>query len=214
MSEQYHIIDTPLHTTEHVQCLINSNIHTVIRYYNYEYSHLKNKQLKKPEAKALSLGGVRIVVVFQYRQNQNKDFTWQQGSKAGRSAHSWALKIGQPKGSAIYFAVDYNPSKAEISSHIIPFFQGVKAEINDDFAIGAYGSGLVVNTLKDKNLCKYRWLSESRDFNGTRNAISTNEYDLRQIYMRNSKVCGLSVDYNAPVLEGHDIGSFVLDMTD
>lgn len=213
----YKIIDTPWHTTEKLDCLKESGIETVIRYYNNgNSSTLPEKCLEPPEAQALSEAGFQIAVVFQLSQNKASDFTEQKGYDAGISAFGRARDIiGQPRGSAIYFAVDYNASSGEIESNIIPYFEGVKrafeekSQVGTRYKVGAYGSGLVVNTLLEKELIDYRWLSMSTGYRGTQDAITNGDYEMRQIYP-SATVCGIAVDYDEKKTAETDIGSFTL----
>lgn len=211
------IIDTPWNTTDQVDCLKAAGITTVIRYYNNgNSSALPEKRLELDEAQALSSGGLKIAVVFQTSQDEASDFSYDQGYSAGTSAYNWASgTIGQPFNSAIYFAVDYNASQDDVDNLIIPYFNGVKAAFSDlgnrrsQYKIGAYGSGLVVNTLKDGGQCDYRWLSASTSYNGTQDALDTGEYEMVQIYP-SDKVCNISLDYDQLQSADTAIGSFIL----
>ena len=64
-------------------------------------------------------------------------------------AHQQAKAIGQPAGSAIYFAVDYNAPEPDISGAIDQYFRGVAAGLaaaagrRAEYRVGVYGSGAV-----------------------------------------------------------------------
>src|SRR5262245_23743298 len=109
------IIDTPFNTTSKIACLASQGVRTVIRYYNFSNSlNFPEKCLQLAEAQALSAHGLQIAVVFQQRQNQAADFTELKGVSTGRRAYRHAQdSIGQPTGSAIYFAVDFGASREE-----------------------------------------------------------------------------------------------------
>lgn len=213
----YSIIDTPWHTTNIIDCLKDAGVETVIRYYNDGNSvHLPQKRLELNEAQALSAGGLKIMVIFQTGQDSTSEFTYDQGFQSGTNAYNWAKNtIGQPRNSAIYFGVDYNPNEAELESNVIPYFKGVAAAFKDlggasaDYNVGAYGSGLVVNTLRDQGLCDYRWLSQSSGYYGTQEALNEGNYELHQIYP-SEVICSIAVDYDVENPNVSDIGSFDL----
>jgi hypothetical protein len=209
------LIDTPWDTSAIIDCLKNEGVGTVIRYYNNGNSTtLPQKRLELQEAQALSAGGLQIAVVFQLVQDSTQFFSEQLGYDAGVSAFNWAKNtIGQPAGSAIYFAVDYNPNDAEVQSNIVPYFEGVAkafASLGGDYKVGAYGSGLVVNTLRDQSLCEFRWLSMSSGYYGTQDALNEGNFELHQIYP-SAVICNIAVDYDEKNPTSTDIGSFSLN---
>jgi len=191
------IIDTPWNTTRYLSCLSEQKVKTIIRYYNRNNSRrLCEKKLTLPEARAISNKGMNIAVVFQQRQNQIADFNYEKGRRAGKEAYDYAKKeIGQPEGSAIYFAVDFDARENQVKNEISRFFEGIRDAFkaidgNPKYKVGAYGSGLVCTTLKAKGLSEFTWLSMSRGFHGTRKAIRDHKYDLLQYPPR--KICKMS----------------------
>lgn len=212
------IIDTPNNTKRKVDCLYTKGITTVIRYYNFSNTlNLPEKCLKLDEAQALSARGIQIVTVFQQRQNQSGDFSRPRGIKTGKRVFRYASEdIGQPFGSVIYFAVDFDANEREFETNIVPFYEGIRqafAEESDDegsFKIGTYGSGFVCEGLSQRGLSEYTWLSMSRGFRGTKNAIKNGNYHLLQRFPE-STICGLSVDYNETNPNASDFGAFTID---
>ncbi len=212
------IIDTPYNTEPKVSCLVSKGVKTVIRYYNFSNSRsFPEKGMTLAEAQALSANGIEIAVVFQQRQTKVEDFTEAKGIAAGRRAYRYAHDvIGQPAGSGIYFSVDFDASASEISSNIQPFFEGIKLAFADEsrgdheYRVGAYGSGLVCGTLTNKGLIELIWLSMSRGFRGTQQALKAGEYDLAQRFPE-SILCGLDVDFNDPNPARSDFGAFSIE---
>src|SRR5262245_60769184 len=170
------IVDTPFNTTPKISCLVSQGVGAVIRYYNFSNSrNFPEKCLQLPEAQALASQGVRIGVVFQQRQNQVADFSELKGTAAGRRAYRHAHdNIGQPAGSAIYFSVDFDATKTQITNNVAPYFEGIKLAFDEEsggapeYRVGAYGSGLVCGALTKKELIEFTWLAMSRGFAGTR----------------------------------------------
>jgi hypothetical protein len=211
------IIDTPFNARTKMPCLVSQGVRTIIRYYNFSNSlNFPEKCMQLPEAQALTAQGVQIAVVFQQRQNQVTDFTELKGVAAGRRAYRHAQDdIGQPAGSAIYFAVDFDASRDEIEKHVAPYFQGVKRVFaeegggHSEYRVGAYGSGLVCKSLGSQGLIEFTWLAMSRGFMGTREALNAGEFHLAQRAPA-ATLCGLGVDFNDSNPDRPDFGAFTV----
>ncbi|HXH09855.1 MAG TPA: glycoside hydrolase domain-containing protein [Alphaproteobacteria bacterium] len=212
------IIDTPFNTESKIPCLLSQGVQTVIRYYNFSNSRtLPEKRLELAEAQALAAQGIQIAAIFQQRHDRVEDFTASKGLTAGRRAYRHAQdNIGQPAGSGIYFAVDFDASRSELENNITPYFEGVKRAFaeesggNPEYRIGAYGSGLVCTTLTEKGLIELTWLAMSRGFRGTREALSAGEFHLAQRAPA-ATLCGLGVDFNDSNPDRPDFGAFTID---
>src|SRR5574341_1064293 len=141
------IIDIPFNTASRIPSLVSQGVRTVIRYYNFSNSQsFPEKRLELAEAQMLAAQGMQIAVVFQQRQNRVEDFTASKGVAAGRRAYRHAQdNIGQPAGSGIYFAVDFDASRSEIEHNITPYFEGVTRAFAEEsggtpeYRLGAYG---------------------------------------------------------------------------
>lgn len=178
----FKIIDTPWCTTSIIPCLVNNGIETVIRYYGVDSNVHPEKVLRLTEAEALSNAGLNIGVVFEMMNNAPKYFSYDLGLEHAKMAFQLARNINQPFGSAIYFAVDFDASAADINNNIIPHFKGIHDGLSEasnngqSYKVGIYGSGLVINTVKES----YRWLSESMGWSGSKDALNNGEYELYQ----------------------------------
>ena len=147
-----------------------AGVRFVVRY----YSHSAGKNLSFSEAKALSAAGVDLVSVWESAGDHAGFFTRNQGVDDATTAFNLAQGIGQPSGSPIYFAVDYDASQTELDAGILPYFRGVA----DGFAAmdhgagvytaGVYGSGLVCSVLSGAKLVTHTWLSMSSGFRGSK----------------------------------------------
>ncbi len=212
------IIDTPFNTRSKIPCLLSQGVRTVIRYYNFSNSRsFPEKRLELAEAEMLAAHGLKIAVVFQQRQTRAADFSEIKGIAAGRRAYRHARDdINQPVNSGIYFSVDFDADPAEIDGHIVPFFEGVKQAFDEEsggkpeYRTGAYGSGLVCKTLSAKGLTELAWLSMSRGFRGTREALEAGAFHLAQRAPA-STLCGLGVDLNEANPHRPDFGEFLID---
>jgi len=127
--------------------------------------------LSAGEAAMLSGAGMNIVAVWEYHSARPDYFSYQSGYADAINAYRQARAVGQPPGSAIYFAVDYNAPDDDIHGPIDQYFRGVHAGLksvggNPYYRVGAYGSGAVCGYLKRMRLVQYAWLSNSSAWSG------------------------------------------------
>lgn len=125
--------------------------------YEYTLRYLGDswKSFNKAEANAIQKVGLDLGSIFQTTADGASYFSKAQGEKDGRQATTWANNVDQPKGSVIYFAVDYDANSTSQLNNIKAYFSGVKSTLSKNFKIGAYGSYTVIETLKD--LVDYYW---------------------------------------------------------
>lgn len=91
-----------------------------------------------------------------------------------KAALEQAQAVGQPRGTAIYFGVDFNFAEddAETIDAIVAYFRVIKDHMDAaGYKTGAYGSGLALQTLRSARdvhgnvgLIDYSWISASRSF--------------------------------------------------
>ena len=188
------------------QELKGSGLHFVARYYRDPASRLP--PLSVEEARAVTAAGMNLVTVWQYKSNKPEHFSYASGQADGMAAHRQAKAVGQPPGTAIYFAVDYNVPEAEIRGLIDPYFRGVAAGLaaaagkSREYRIGVYGSGAVCGYLKAVRLAEYAWLSHSRAWAGY---ASFGNWDIKQ----SSRSAALSFDHDMNEARG-EFGAFTV----
>jgi Domain of unknown function (DUF1906) len=84
-------------------------VNAIGRYYSAEAN--KWKRMSSREAQALSSAGIEIWVVYQNAHNDDQSFSARKGRQEAQEALEYAQNvIGQPQGTAIYFAADYDAS--------------------------------------------------------------------------------------------------------
>jgi hypothetical protein len=177
-------LDTGMALTSHAAALRQEHgFDFVMRY----YSHNAAKNLSLVEACTLSSAGLQIGTVWESAGIHASFFTRPQGVADGAAAFSIAHDtIGQPPGSAIYFAVDYDASQADIDGPITDYFAGVAAAFDaasggaSHYAIGVYGSGLCCDLIVGKGLAAFSWLSQSTGFAGSKAYAALARYNLIQ----------------------------------
>ena len=177
-------LDTTVELTRHAAALQEQGYDFALRY----YSHNAAKNLSLGEARALAQAGLRIGVVWETTGTRAGFFTRAQGLADGAAAFQMARNvIGQPFGSAIYFAVDFDPTQADLDGAISNYFTGVHAALyvaaegQPSYRVGVYGSGLCCGTLVDRGQASLSWLSQSTGFAGSRQYAEQQRYDLIQL---------------------------------
>lgn len=164
-------IDMALDSRDVVQELKGSGLHFVARYYRSPLSRLP--PLSADEARIVSSNGMKLVAVWQYQSNRPEHFSYERGYADAIAAYQQARTVGQPNGSAIYFAVDYNAPDRDIVGAVQQYFRGVHAGLaaagggTPPYKVGVYGSGATCLYLKRMQLAEYTWLSASTAWYGS-----------------------------------------------
>lgn len=111
------------------------------------------KSFDKKEAEIIQKAGIKLISIFQKSANKLSYFTEKQGSMDGKDAEKWAKAVGQPEGTAIYFAVDCDVTGKQMST-IQSYFLAVKKQL-PSYKVGIYGSYAVMYGMK--NYADYFW---------------------------------------------------------
>lgn len=207
------VLDTTVNCAPLVGCLRRQGYDTVIRY----YSHSAWKRIEQAEARALAIGGLRLAAVYQNRQNQAADFDRAKGEAAGRHACDYARNvIFQPPGSAIYFAVDFDASTAEVDQRVIPYFEGVRAAFAamasdgaGDYRVGVYGSGRTCRLVSAAGVADLAWLAQATGWAEFGSFLDSGAWALKQNLP--AVVCGIDCDPDETNPQISDLGAFVPD---
>jgi peptidoglycan hydrolase-like protein with peptidoglycan-binding domain len=156
-------MDTNVSCLDSIDCIKAAGMKYVFRYYAQNAA----KRLTREEAVALSQAGLQLGVVYEDFNNSIDRFSAAIGKQQVQAAVSQAAAVGQPSGSAIYFAVDFDPSEAQVRGAVTEYFQAVSdalAAAPAPYAIGVYGSGLTCRILRDSGLATLTWLTGSTGF--------------------------------------------------
>jgi hypothetical protein len=208
------IIDSNISCLNQSSFLNSKGVTAVGRY--YRVNTYPEWAITKAEAQELSKAKIKIFTVFEeYGSAGQFTLTKKQGNNDGISALTQASVVGQPQGSAIYFAVEGLPdgyTSADLPG-IRDYFSGVKAAIGTKYTLGVYGDGVVCKTLLNEGICKYTWLAAaSTSFEGTCDFFGTARWSLAQLPPLNlSKGWnGLSIDVNQ---DNGDFGAFLVPVS-
>lgn len=150
-------------TSELANTLKSENYKTVGRYLtNVEGSSL-NKKLQEGELQTILNAGLTVFPIFQTYGGEASYFNKSQGASDVISAYHAARFYGFPKDTVIYFAVDYDAMENEITSNILPHFQGINEkmqELDGYYRIGVYGTRNVCTKVSNKGYAVYSFLSD------------------------------------------------------
>jgi glycoside hydrolase-like protein len=171
-------IDLPTDASDVLNELKDSRIEFVARYYRSAISHWP--PLSASEARRLSAMGLKIVAVFEPYSPDSQYYSYFSGYDDAITAYRQAKAIGQPAGSAIYFAIDFNAQSLE---PVDQYFRGVAAGFtaasggHAEYKVGVYGSGAVCDAVKQAGLAQYSWLSNSTAWSGS---LDYDDWNIRQ----------------------------------
>jgi hypothetical protein len=175
------------------QTLVNQGRQFVCRY----YANSGKKRLSTNEAQTLSSAGLKIVVVWEDgRPTSPSYFSFTKGVDDGTSAYNDALQIGQPAGTPIYFAIDYDASSADLAGVINDYFNGITQGLklasrnNMEHPVGVYGSGATCSFILKRGLATYSWLAMSSGWQGN----NFPDWNIRQ--SDGTTYSGIAVDFD------------------
>lgn len=200
------VIDTNTNCIDSIDILRARRVTAVGRYYRVVHPEWR---LTRPEARKLSAAGIKLFTVYE-DTGHNLTLTTAQGKIDGQHALEQATEVGQPEGTAIYFALEGLPNgyvESDLPA-IRKYFAGVKQAIGSRYELGVYSDGLVCETLLDEGICSYTWLSASKAFAGTRDFYRTGRWNLAQTTPLDQNWNGLSIDVDEA--KG-DFGAFSIE---
>lgn len=196
------IVDCSTKCSGKVNVLQQHQVNVIGRYYSAAHP---SRVLTKAEAKEICKVGIKIFTV--YEDHGSPTLTQEHGKADGGIALKQAQAVGQPNGTAIYFAVEGLPNGYDTPElpAIRNYFAGVKVAIGNAYKLGVYSDGIVCKDLQDSGVCAFTWLSASMGFPGTRQYFASNKWTIHQLTPLDQNWDGLSIDLDQ--VNG-DFGSF------
>ncbi len=159
------------------------------------YSNTTAKTLTLPEAQQISKAGVDIVTVFEDSNDSIEFFSAAIGKNQAEKALQLAARIGQPEGTAIYFAADFDPASGEVDGPVSDYFTAVNNVLSaapTGYTVGVYGSGLTCRVIRDRGLATFTWLAQSTGFQEY--AAFLPQADIVQLFPSRILLGGLEID--------------------
>lgn len=112
------------------------------------------KRLTREEAEAISQAGLQIVSVFETTADRALG-GYAAGLADGATAQLVAAAVGQPVGSRIYFAVDFDATAVQMAT-VVEYIRGC-SKATPNFTTGVYGSAAVVRAVQAAGVCSGFW---------------------------------------------------------
>lgn len=177
---------TPV-TTAIAKALADGGVKFICRYLVPDTPAYKWKRLTRQEAETITAAGLMVVSIFETAANRPAGGA-ASGKADGLLALQEALAIGQPKGTAIYFAVDYDAQHKDYSA--IEDYLRAAADVLCDYGVGVYGSHAVVEEMARRKASKYFW--QTYAWSRGKRSSSANIYQ----YKNDQPLAGIRVDFN------------------
>jgi hypothetical protein len=163
-------VKAPFELTQYAIAIKQQGIDFAIRH----YTHQAGKSLSLAEARALTDAGIQIGVVWETPDAHLSYFSRAQGCADGAAAYLMAQSvIGQPSGSAVYFAADFEPDEAEIAGPVSRYFEGVNQAFHAaspaerQYQVGVYGSVSCCAAMMARGLATVSWVAdEAGEYSG------------------------------------------------
>jgi hypothetical protein len=112
------------------------------------------KMLTRAEAEAVSAAGLQIISVFETTADRALG-GYAAGLSDGAQAIQSARVVGQPKGTRIYFAVDFDATALQMPT-VIDYIRGCSTA-TPEYSTGVYGSASVVQAVRAAGACSGYW---------------------------------------------------------
>ncbi|GAA4856186.1 hypothetical protein GCM10023310_39170 [Paenibacillus vulneris] len=145
------------------------------------------KALSVKEVQSICNAGLQIVSVFETTADRALGGR-STGLKDGAIALDLAAQMGQPPGSTIYFAVDFDATPAQMST-VIAYIKGA-SEATPGYNTGVYGSYAVVEAVYAAGACSRFW--QTYAWSGGKKSSVANIYQ----YLNDIVVNGIGIDLN------------------
>ena len=157
----------------------------VVRYIDTNQSSWK--RLSSKEAQIISDAGLVIISVFE-RMGDRASINGLRGATDGLVALQAAQYLGQPEGSTIYFAVDYDAQPSDMES--IELYIRAASVATPKYSTGIYGSYAVIEEMKKRGACSHFWQTYAWS-----TKLQSSSIQIYQ-YRNNISVHGIGVDLN------------------
>ena len=126
----------------------------------------KRKFITFEEIKNLESAGLRVFPIYQDGGYKVQYFqNLRQGFVDAHTAITAAKRIGVPKGTTIYFAVDFDCYDYQMKSFIVPYFEKLnyvfKSETNNKkYKVGIYAPRYICSYISNKGLAEYSFVAD------------------------------------------------------
>ncbi|WP_327692578.1 glycoside hydrolase domain-containing protein [Streptomyces sp. NBC_00459] len=134
-------------TADRAAALKASGYSIIGRYLTNVAGTTLNKKIQAGELDTIAGAGLRVFPIYQTYGGSVSYFNHSQGVADASAAIDAAQGYGFKRGTRIYFAVDYDALDADVTSNIIPHFQGIQDRFDQ------YAAGYKIGVYGPRNIC-------------------------------------------------------------
>lgn len=191
--------------------LTTADVRIVGRYLtNHRSAGALDKALTDDELRVLAAAGLDLWPVFEEGGTEESWFTVDQGVADAHRAHDAARRLGLPKQTTLYFAVDFDATPAQTSSAVLPYFRGVARGLRDrgdQYKAGVYGSRQVCTTVSAAGLAHFSFVGGlATGWVGNQLVPLPSNWSFNQIQARTVGTGDAATAVDANVVSGRDPG--------
>ncbi|SED22745.1 Putative peptidoglycan binding domain-containing protein [Amycolatopsis tolypomycina] len=140
-------------TPARARALYDTGYRLVGRYLDQRPESKLDKKIKPGELDVIFAAGLKVFPISQYAGDSLGYFTREQGRRDAADAHRAAAGYGFPHGTVIYFAVDFDATRADVDGNVVPYFEGVAAGLaaaGHRYRHGVYGARDVCTRVSER----------------------------------------------------------------
>lgn len=200
--------------------LYNAGYRYVGRYLTGTYgSDNISKALTVEEEQIILDAGLRFFPIYQDGGTKLSYFTESQGTKDAQTAIQKAISLGIPKGTIIYFAVDFDVLEYQVNSNVIPYFRAIHNEFsNSIYKVGIYGTRNACTLVANAGYSCSSFVADmSTGFSGNLGYPIPNNWAFSQFAnLEGNDALGSGegrIEIDKDAVSGHDQGVESLDIT-
>lgn len=206
-------------TDEQVQVLVDNKVRYVGRYLTGTVGSgvdERDKFLTVEEIDRITGAGLSIFPIYQDGGADLNYFNASQGAIDGFTAAEAARKLGIPRGTYIYFAVDIDIQQGDISGTVLPYFTNIYDQvIKYGYAIGVYGTRNICSQVIKNGYATYAFVSDmSTGYSGNLGFPMPQEWAFDQFIEFTMTSSSGSVGIDQVAVSGNDIGFDTIDINE
>jgi peptidoglycan hydrolase-like protein with peptidoglycan-binding domain len=121
------------------------------------------KRIQDGELQAVFAAGLKVFPIFQEGGTDATYFSYDLGVRAAGRAVDAADRLGFLPGTVIYYAVDFDATRAEVETHLEPYFRGIHAELQRRgcaYRVGVYAGRRICATLAAAHLTELSYVAD------------------------------------------------------
>ena len=213
------MIDTATKVTRFIPQLQQLGVRYIWKYFN-RLGPRQSKCWDRVEAAAATAARMKCMVTYEDYGATLGSFSTATGYASAKFSREFGhSELNLPPTTAVYFAVDLDPTPAQIHQYIIPYFEGAHNAFTEQRDLpplvpAVYGCGNVIQALLATGLIRHHWLAGAMGWGGSRAFLASGKWQIRQgPKMEYNILPGLNVDEGSinPAISPDTIGSFTVD---